>query len=37
VVGPYLPVLTQTVLLPFKGMIVYDGLLNSYRISFCME
>src|SRR5947209_16595690 len=33
-VGPYLPVLTQTVLLPFKGMIVYDGLLNAYRISF---
>ena len=33
-VGPYLPVLTQTVLLPFKGRIVYDGLLNSYRISF---
>jgi hypothetical protein len=33
-VGPYLPVLTHTVLLPFKGMIVYDGLLNSYRISF---
>ncbi len=33
-VGPGLPVLTQTVLLPFKGMIVYDGLLSSYRISF---
>jgi hypothetical protein len=33
-VGPYLPVLTQTVLLPFKGMIVYDGLMSSYRISF---
>jgi len=33
-VGPYLPVLTETVLLPFKGMIVYDGLLNTYRISF---
>jgi Domain of unknown function (DUF6398) len=33
-VGPYLPVLTQTVLLPFKDMIVYDGLLNTYRISF---
>src|SRR5438309_10523882 len=31
-VGPYLPVLTETVLLPFKGMIVYDGLLRSYRI-----
>src|SRR6202023_1233979 len=33
-VGPYLPVLTQTVLLPFKDQIVYDGLLVSYRISF---
>src|SRR5882672_7584564 len=33
-IGPYLPVLTQTVLLPFKDMIVYDGLLNTYRISF---
>jgi hypothetical protein len=33
-IGPYLPVLTETVLLPLKGMIVYDGLLTSYRISF---
>lgn len=33
-IGPYLPVLVQTVLLPFKDVIVYDGLLNSYRISF---
>src|SRR5215472_8644132 len=33
-IGPYLPVLTQTVLLPFKGVIVYDGLMSSYRISF---
>ena len=33
-VGPYLPVLTETVLLPFKDMIVYDGLMSSYRISF---
>jgi hypothetical protein len=33
-IGPYLPVLTETVLLPFKGRIVYDGLLSSYRISF---
>ena len=33
-IGPFLPVLTQTALLPFKGMIVYDGLLNTYRISF---
>ena len=28
-VGPYLPVLTKTILLPFKGMIVYDGLLSA--------
>jgi hypothetical protein len=33
-VGPYLPVLTETVLLPFQGRIVYDGLMRSYRISF---
>jgi hypothetical protein len=33
-IGPFLPVLTQTVLLPFKGVIVYDGLMSSYRISF---
>jgi len=33
-VGPYLPVLAETVLLPFKGMIVYDGLMSSYNISF---
>lgn len=33
-IGPYLPVLTQTVLLPFNGMIVYDGLMSSYNISF---
>jgi hypothetical protein len=33
-IGPDLPVLTQTVLLPFKDNIVYDGLLTSFRISF---
>ena len=34
-IGPHLPVLTQTVLLPFKGVIVYDGLMNSHNhISF---
>jgi hypothetical protein len=32
-IGPYLPVLTRTVLLPFKGVIVYDGLMNSYNNS----
>jgi hypothetical protein len=33
-IGPYLPILAQTVLLPFKGVIVYDGLMSSYNISF---
>jgi hypothetical protein len=33
-IGPYLPVMTQTVLLPFKDKIVYDGLMTCYRISF---
>ena len=33
-VGPYLPVLVNAVLLPFRDKIVYDGLLSSYRISF---
>ncbi len=33
-IGPHLPVLTQTVLLPFKGRIVYDGLMTSYNVSF---
>ena len=32
--GPYLPVWTETVLLPFKGRIVYDSLLYSYNVSF---
>lgn len=34
VIGPNMPVLTQTVLFPFKGVIVYDGLMVSYNISF---
>ncbi len=33
-VGPHLPVMTRTVLLPFEGKIVYDGLLSGYPISF---
>lgn len=33
-IGPYLPILAQTVLLPFKGVIVYDGLMSSFNISF---
>ncbi len=34
VIGPYLPRMTETVLLPFKGRIIYDGLLSGYNISF---
>jgi hypothetical protein len=34
VIGPYLPVLTKTVLLPFKDRIVYDGLVASYPLAF---
>jgi len=33
-IGPYLPVMTQTVLLPFKDKIIYDGLISCYNISF---
>lgn len=33
-IGPRLPVLTKTVLLPFKNIVVYDGLSTSYNISF---
>jgi len=33
-VGQSLPILTQAVLLPFKGKIIYDGLLSSFRVSF---
>lgn len=33
-IGPSLPVMVQTVLLPFKGKIIYDGLISSFSISF---
>jgi len=33
-IGPALPIMTQTVLLPFMGSIVYDGVMNSYNVSF---
>ncbi len=33
-IGPHLPVLVETVLLPFKDRIVYDSVLHRYRISF---
>ena len=29
VIGPYLPRLITTVLLPFKGRIIYDGLISG--------
>jgi hypothetical protein len=32
-VGPYLPILMQTVLLPFKDRIVYDGLLAGLGVT----
>ncbi|MGC1378983.1 MAG: hypothetical protein WA821_22330 [Anaerolineales bacterium] len=32
---PYgLPIMTKAILLPFKGQIIYDGLLESYNIHF---
>lgn len=34
VAGLALPVYTQAVLLPFEGQITYDGVLNSYAVSF---
>jgi hypothetical protein len=34
VVGPSLPVLANVVLLPFKGQIIYDGLIAPYSITF---
>lgn len=30
----YLPLYTRTVLLPFKGQIIYDGLMQSYNVHF---
>ncbi len=34
VVGPHLPIYTETILLPFKDQIIYDGALQPYRITF---
>lgn len=34
VVGPYLPRLITTVLLPFQGKTIYDGLISGYNITF---
>lgn len=33
-VGPYLPVYVQAVLLPFEGRIIYDSLLAPYPVTF---
>ena len=32
--GPYLPRMIKTTLLPFKDRIVYDGLLTGYNVTF---
>jgi hypothetical protein len=34
VVGPNLPILANAVLLPFKGQIIYDGLVAPYHVFF---
>ncbi len=34
VIGPSLPRLVTTVLLPFHGKIIYDGLVSGYNITF---
>ncbi len=34
VVGPNLPVLANAVLLPFRGQIIYDGLIAPYSVTF---
>jgi len=34
VIGPYLPRLITTVLLPFKAKIIYDGLISGYNVTF---
>ncbi len=34
VIGSHLPRLITTVLLPFQGKIIYDGLLSGYNITF---
>ncbi len=33
VIGPYLPRLIETVLLPFRDKIIYDGLASGYNIT----
>jgi len=33
-IGPNLPILVNAVLLPFKGQIIYDGLIVPYSVTF---
>jgi hypothetical protein len=34
VLGPDVPIMLETVLLPFRDRIIYDGLMSPYRINF---
>ncbi len=34
IMSPYLPTIAETVLLPFKGRIIYCGFIHSYKIQF---
>ncbi|MCI0488043.1 MAG: hypothetical protein L0229_15745 [Blastocatellia bacterium] len=34
IIGPYLPVLINTVLIPFEDKIIYDSLLSPYNVMF---
>lgn len=34
VIGPYLPVLIEAVLLPFEDQIIYDGIVAPYNVTF---
>jgi hypothetical protein len=34
IIGPYSPILVETVLLPFKGKIIHSGILHSFSIQF---
>lgn len=34
ILGPYLPIMVEAVLLPFNNKIIYDGSLIAYRITF---
>ena len=34
VIGPHLPAMVETVLLPFRGRIIYDGLAGRFNVTF---